>query len=90
MRTLLILATIMTQLFLTSVSWAEPYQDCKVSCASDKSSRDIDCPSQYDSSDASQERDQCLKNSRDAYNSCIDSCPPPPPPPESNSSSMRY
>lgn len=90
MRTLLIFTTIMAQLFLTNVSWAEPSEECKVSCAADKGSREMDCPSPYDSSDASQKRDQCLKNSQDAYNSCVNSCPPPPPRPEPNSSPMNY
>jgi hypothetical protein len=39
MRSLLILATIMTQLFLTSVGMAEPYDDCRSSCATDKGAR---------------------------------------------------
>lgn len=94
MRTILILTTIMTQLFLTNVSLAETdiYEDCQASCASDKGTRDVDCPSPYESSTGSQERDQCLKNSQEIYNSCIKSCPPSSTqsPPQSNSSPMSY
>lgn len=92
MRSILILTAIMTQLFLANVSFAETesYDDCKTSCAAAQGTRDADCPSPYDSSNASQDRDQCLKNSRDAYNSCVKSCPVSPTPPESGSSPMSY
>ncbi len=89
MRSLFVLTTIMTQLFLVNVSFAqsESYDDCRTSCAADKATRDADCPSPYDSS---QDRDQCLKTSQETYNTCIKSCPQPSPPPESSPSSMNY
>lgn len=93
MRLIVILTAIMTQLLLTNVSFAETetYEDCRSTCAGDKALRDVDCPSPYDSSSAIQDRDQCLKNSQETYNSCITRCPlPPPPPPESNTSPMSY
>lgn len=94
MRSILILTTIMTQLFLINVSFAqnEAYDDCKTSCASDRDTRDADCPSPYDSSSGGQDRDQCLKISREAYDSCIKGCQPSTqtPSPESGSSPMGY
>lgn len=92
MRSILILATIMAQFMLTSVSSAEPetYEDCRSRCAAAKALRDIDCPSPYDSSSVNQERDQCLKTSQETYNACVKSCPPPAPPAESSPAPMSY
>lgn len=92
MRSILILTTIMTQLLLTNVSYAdtESYEDCRSSCAAEKALRDIDCPSPYDSSSAIQDRETCLKTSQETYNTCITSCPLPSPPAESNPSTMSY
>ncbi len=92
MRTIFILIAIITQLFTASVSFAqsEAYDDCKTSCTADRSTRDADCPSPYDSSSGGQDRDQCLQSSRDSYDSCIKSCPPPPPVESSPPSSMSY
>lgn len=94
MRSILILITVMTQLVLTNASFAQPeaYDDCKITCASDRDTRNADCPSPYDSSSGSQDRDQCLKASRETYSNCVKSCPPAPSPspPESTSSPMGY
>ncbi|WP_212786579.1 hypothetical protein [Ferrigenium kumadai] len=94
MRLILILTAIMAQLFLTDISWADTYEDCKESCETDKEARDIDCPSPYDSSTGGQERGQCMKDSQEAYNRCLSSCPrpTPPSPPSSESpiSPMNY
>ena len=91
MRLMLILAAIVTQLFLIDISWADNYEDCKASCTTDKETRDLDCPSPYDSSTENQEREQCMKNSREIYDSCVASCPSPQPPsPESSTSPMNY
>ena len=92
-RFLLIFIAIMIQPFLTNVTSAEEsYDDCRVSCNSDKGARDVECPSSDEFSDSSQRRDQCLQKSRDTYDNCIEKCPPPPPPPrnEPNSSPMSY
>lgn len=77
MRAVLFLTVIMTQLFLANVSFAQAYDDCWLSCAAAKDTRDMDCPSPYDSPRALQSREQCLKDSREIYISCIKSCPPP-------------
>lgn len=93
MRSVLVLAAIMTQLFLSNpgVAQTESYDDCKSSCASDREERDADCPSPYDSSSGGQDRDKCLKSSKEAYNSCIKSCPLPQSlQPEAPPSSMGY
>lgn len=81
MRLILILVTIMAQPFLAGISLAQTdsYDDCKQSCVEDRGERDADCPSPYDSPSANQERDQCLKASRDTYSSCIRSCQPSSP-----------
>jgi hypothetical protein len=94
MRSILILITVMAQLFLTSAGFAqtEAYDDCKTSCASARETRNADCPSPYDSSSGGQDRDQCLKASQEAYSNCVKSCPPAPPPspPEFTSPPMGY
>ncbi len=92
MRSIPIFTIIAAQLFLTNASLAdESYDDCKTNCAAAQTSRDVECPSPYDSPTAGQERDQCLKISRETYYSCIRDCSPPPPPPsEQYSSPMSY
>jgi len=93
MRSASILTIIVAQFFLANASLAqsESYDDCRTNCAAAQTSRDVECPSPYDSPNASQERDQCLKSSRETYDSCIKDCSPPPPPPtEPYSSPMSY
>ncbi len=82
MRSIIVIAAIMAQLLLINSIFAdtESYDDCKTSCSADKATRDADCPSPYDASSATQERDQCLKQSKESYDSCIKNCPPPTPP----------
>lgn len=91
MRSMLVFTMTMAQLLLATVSFAatDSYDDCRTSCAADRQSRDMDCPSPYDS--ARQSREQCLQASRETYQSCVNSCPPPSPSPaESNPSTMGY
>lgn len=93
MRSIPILTIIVAQFFLANASRAdsESYDDCKTSCAAAQTSRDVECPSPYDSPNAGQERDQCLKISRETYDSCIRNCSPPSTPPsEPYSSPMSY
>jgi hypothetical protein len=68
------------------------YSDCRLTCAAERESRDMNCPSPYGITDGGQERSLCMKDNRDAYNDCLSHCPtpqpvqpssetPPPPPP---------
>ncbi len=79
MRSTLMLMTLMTQLLAVNVGLAqtESYDDCRQNCVDEKEMRDMDCPSPYESMTPKQERDQCLKESRDTYNSCLKNCPAP-------------
>ncbi len=89
MRLVFMLTAIMTQLFLTNIGWADAYEDCKTSCEADRESRDMDCPSPYDAASTG-DRDLCLKNNQEAYNSCIKGCPPPPIPSQSPPLPLGY
>ncbi len=82
MRSILILTAVIAPLFLCNAAYAqnESYDDCKQSCVDDQEARNMECPSPYDESSTKEERDQCLKDSRDAYNSCLSSCPQASPP----------
>lgn len=71
----------------------DDYADCRLTCNAERETRDMDCPSPYDLMENGQERAQCMKDNRDAYNDCLSHCvppqpeqpssetPPPPPPP---------
>ncbi len=85
MRSLLII-TALAQILVANASLAqnEAYEDCRGTCTAEKQTRDMDCPSPYDSTNMGQDRDQCLQNSRDVYTRCIQACPPPQTPPESS------
>jgi len=84
MRSILILAIFGTLLLLPGVSAAETNAECQTRCATEKASRDINCPPAAE--DAEQARTQCLQESQDTYNSCFNSCPQPEPadPPKEN------
>ena len=66
-------------LLLPSAGFAEDYQDCKLTCAAEKETRNMRCPSSYNSSAASTEHRQCLKENEDAFEDCVNHCPTPPP-----------
>jgi hypothetical protein len=77
MRSILVLAVFGTLLLLPGVSAAETNTECQTRCATEKTSRDTNCPPV--DADADQARAQCLRESQDAYNSCVNSCPQPEP-----------
>ncbi len=77
MRSILILAISGTLLLLPGVSSSETNAECQTRCATEKTSRDVNCPSSGEDSD--QARAQCLQESQDTYNSCLNSCPQPAP-----------
>jgi hypothetical protein len=77
MRSILIFTMFGTLLLLPSVSSAETNAECQTRCATEKASRDVSCPSPGEDTD--QARAQCLQESQDSYNSCLNSCPQPAP-----------
>ncbi len=75
MRSMFLFAAALAALLPASACLADDYDDCKTQCAADRDSRNANCPSPYDTSQ--EERDQCLKDSQDAYLACVHACPPP-------------
>jgi hypothetical protein len=73
MRSILIVAIFATLLLLPGVNSAETNAECQQSCATEKASRDVNCPPL--DADTEQARAQCLQESQDTYNSCLGSCP---------------
>jgi len=92
MRSILIATTIIAQALIASVSLAqdEAYEDCRGNCTAEKQTRDMECPSPYDSTNMGKDRDDCLQSSRDLYTKCIQACPPPQTPPPSSPPPMGY
>jgi hypothetical protein len=79
MRSILILAISGTLLLLPGVSPADTNAECQSACINEKATRDPNCPPPGEDYDSKQESARCLKESQDAYNSCVKSCPPPEP-----------
>ena len=77
MRLILILAIFGTLLLLPGANSAETNAECQTRCATEKASRDVNCPPPGE--DPDQARAQCLQESQDTYNSCLNSCPQPEP-----------
>lgn len=73
----------MAMLLLPYAGYADDYQDCRSTCAAEKESRNMNCPSPYDSSASGQDRSQCMKDNQAAYEDCVNHCPTPPTPPSS-------
>ncbi len=87
MRALFIIMAVLAQMLVATASLAqnEAYEDCRGNCTAEKQTRDMDCPSPYDSTNMGKDRDDCLQSSRDVYTRCIQACPPPQnPAPESS------
>lgn len=63
---------------LPCASSADDYSDCRLTCAAERDTRNMNCPSPYDVSPAGEERRQCLKENQDAYADCVKHCPTPP------------
>ncbi len=83
-QTFRILLLALALLSLSSALRADDYSDCRSDCAAQRDTRNMDCPSPYDTSDSGQQRALCLKQNQDAYNECLAHCPAPPPPPPSS------
>lgn len=71
MRSILILAIFGTLLLLPRVGSAETNAECQTRCATEKASRDVNCPP---GDETDQVRAQCLHESQDTLNSCLNSC----------------
>src|SRR5512139_3712951 len=76
-RPIYFLCMAIAMILLSGISFADDYEDCRLSCAGERDTRNMDCPSPYDASD--EERRQCLNESQAAYENCISDCPAPPP-----------
>jgi hypothetical protein len=72
-RSILIAAVFAALLLLPGVNSAETNAECQQRCATEKASRDANCPPL--DADNDQARAQCLQESQDTFNSCINSCP---------------
>jgi len=77
MRSILIFAIFGSLLLLPGVNFAETNAECQTRCTTEKALRDENCPSPGEDTD--QSRAQCLQDSQDTYNSCLNSCPQPEP-----------
>ena len=73
MRPVLIFALFMMLLFLPGLSSAETTEECQARCDADLIARDAKCPPLVD--DANKAAEQCLQESQETHNSCINSCP---------------
>jgi hypothetical protein len=73
MRSILIVAIFATLLLLPGVNSAETNTECQQNCATEKASRDANCPPT--DADTDQARTQCLQESQDTFNSRLNSCP---------------
>ena len=76
MRSIIILALFGILLLQPTMSPADDNAECQSNCVNEKVSRDGNCPS---GEDTAIERAQCLRESQEAYASCLNSCPPPAP-----------
>lgn len=87
MRSILILTVTAMQLFLSGVSLAEAdsAEDCRISCAAEKLSHDLECPVSEN-----QVSRRCLRAGQKAFTQCVDRCPPPYSPPSVIKPIMRY
>jgi len=72
MQSILILVMFGILMFLPDLSIAETNAECQTTCATEKSARDANCPP---GEDTDQARVQCLQESQEAFESCINSCP---------------
>ena len=72
MRSILILVIFGTLLLLPRVSSAETNAECQTRCATETTSRDVNCPPPGDETDKA--RAQCLQESKDTLTSCLNSC----------------
>lgn len=79
MRSLPIHCMAIAMILLPGVSVAEDYQECMARCAQERETRNMDCPSPYDTTE--EKRNECLNESKDDYESCTSDCPSPPPQP---------
>lgn len=77
MRPLSTLIMAIAMIILPGASIADDYDDCRLNCASERDTRNMDCPSPYDASD--EKRSECMNDSQADYQNCINDCPAPPP-----------
>ncbi len=75
MRTFYILSLVMAITLLLGATFDENYEDCVLRCSAERDTRNMDCPSPFDASD--DERNQCLRDSKEEYDNCISDCPAP-------------
>ncbi len=92
MRPIYFLITALAMMLLSGTSFAEDRYECILKCSAEKDTRNVDCPSPYESSTSNEERARCMKRSQDIYIDCFNHCPPPQyaPPPAEESPSSPY
>jgi hypothetical protein len=73
MRPVLIFALFMMLLFLPGLSSAETTEECQARCDAELIARDATCPQLTENADHAAE--QCLQESQEKHNNCINSCP---------------
>jgi hypothetical protein len=73
-RSLLILAVVGAVLLLPHANYAEPSAECQAQCAEAKASGDASCARTYED-ETDQRRVDCVQDSQENYNSCINECP---------------
>lgn len=83
LSTLLMATAMMLLPLVGSSADDEDAMDCRLSCAGERDTRNMDCPSPFDALD--DERSQCLGNSQAEYKSCLSNCPTPSSPALPNS-----
>jgi hypothetical protein len=78
-----ILFMALAMFLLPVAAFAQAYDDCRLTCMAERDTRNMSCPSPYDSVNAGEDRRQCLDKSQAIYKECIQRCPALPPPPSS-------
>lgn len=90
MRVIYVLFMATAMLLVPTAAVAEDNQECRLRCAGERDTRNMGCPSPYDSPYSVPDRALCLKASQEAYSACIKSCPPPQPSAEPSFPPMGY
>ena len=62
-------------MMLPAAGYGDDYEDCKLNCAGERDTRNMDCPSPYDAT--ADERRQCQIDSESEYVECLNDCPAP-------------
>ncbi len=75
----LYIPTALLLLLLSGASLAQTSDDCRLKCSAEKDTRNAACPAAEAFADTQLAREQCLKESDQAYYQCVTTCPPATP-----------